>query len=273
MRFTLPVAVAIFTVAFAAPAPLDNGIQTILDSPAAPLTDSPINLAQRISSVISKFQRSVKLQTAGATKSLKKKSYYVDFAAQLSRQRVARNQVSARPGPSAHASAGAAGPSARPVPSARASAGVAGPSARPGPSAHASIGAVAGPSARLANAGPSPSPNPSQLAKRELVLAEALKRSTQAAPWESLDDSVLCPAGESACPIFPRNSSYECVDLSFSLESCGGCASVGEGQDCTAIKGALGVTCQMGECMVFSCQSNFKLVADSEDVNSCQPAR
>lgn len=28
--------------------------------------------------------------------------------------------------------------------------------------------------------------------------------------WKVLDDRVLCPAGMTACPIFPRMASYEC---------------------------------------------------------------
>lgn len=91
MRFTLLVVALLSAVALAAPAPLplDSSVQTILlDSPTAPDIDAThINLAQRVSSVIATFKRSVRSNTAGATKSksLKKKGYYIDFAAQLSR--------------------------------------------------------------------------------------------------------------------------------------------------------------------------------------------
>jgi hypothetical protein len=41
---------------------------------------------------------------------------------------------------------------------------------------------------------------------------------------------------------------YECIDFATELESCGGCASTGEGVDCTAIPNALSVGCEKGVC-------------------------
>ncbi|KAK4058326.1 hypothetical protein OIO90_000483 [Microbotryomycetes sp. JL221] len=93
---------------------------------------------------------------------------------------------------------------------------------------------------------------------------------------------TLCPLGEIACPIADSESfemavthhfsapfneysgimagagGYECLDIESSLESCGGCTSTGEGQDCTAIPNALGVGCDLGKCHVFSCAIGFK---------------
>ncbi|EEB90295.1 hypothetical protein MPER_11515 [Moniliophthora perniciosa FA553] len=46
------------------------------------------------------------------------------------------------------------------------------------------------------------------------------------------------------------------------LESCGGCASTGEGQDCTAIKGAWNVGCEQGRCAVYTCFAGYKRSAD-----------
>ncbi|KAI5481557.1 tenascin XB [Pseudohyphozyma bogoriensis] len=92
---------------------------------------------------------------------------------------------------------------------------------------------------------------------------------------------TLCPAGETACPILGSASyalavshhfsslnefsgvmagagGYECLDTTQSLESCGGCASTGEGQDCTKIRGAVGVGCDSGACVVFSCLAGWK---------------
>ncbi|BGO97110.1 Proteophosphoglycan 5 [Rhodotorula toruloides ATCC 204091] len=92
---------------------------------------------------------------------------------------------------------------------------------------------------------------------------------------------TLCPVGEQACPILGSTSyngavkqhfasgedvtgvlagsgGYECVDTKQALDSCGGCASTGEGVDCTKIRGAAGVGCQEGRCVVFSCQPGFK---------------
>ncbi|KDE03141.1 hypothetical protein MVLG_06337 [Microbotryum lychnidis-dioicae p1A1 Lamole] len=94
---------------------------------------------------------------------------------------------------------------------------------------------------------------------------------------------TLCPENETACPIVGAtsyasavsqhfsdsanlfaggvmggNGGYECLDTRQALDSCGGCASTGEGQDCTKIRGAVGVGCDAGTCVVFSCQSGWK---------------
>jgi len=86
----------------------------------------------------------------------------------------------------------------------------------------------------------------------------------------------LCPAGETACPIAGSNSfrafntssnkrldfagaagGFECLDTRSSLESCGGCASTGEGKDCTTIPHSAGVGCSAGQCVVFSCEPGY----------------
>jgi hypothetical protein len=41
---------------------------------------------------------------------------------------------------------------------------------------------------------------------------------------------------------------YECIDFATELESCGGCASTGEGADCTSIPNAMSVGCESGVC-------------------------
>jgi len=87
---------------------------------------------------------------------------------------------------------------------------------------------------------------------------------------------ALCPTGETACPIAGSASfdaftgslhksldfastagGFECMDTSTAIESCGGCASTGEGQDCTKIKHSAGVGCSAGQCVVLSCQPGF----------------
>lgn len=94
----------------------------------------------------------------------------------------------------------------------------------------------------------------------------------------------LCPTGETACPIpgsknfesfthshnqiadfLSAKGGYECIDTSLSLESCGGCASVGQGRDCTAIPGAVGVGCGGGECIIFSCEHGYSLSLDGTE--------
>jgi len=80
---------------------------------------------------------------------------------------------------------------------------------------------------------------------------------------------ALCPNGFDACPIPGLTSGdYECLDTTAELESCGGCSSIGEGQDCNAIKGAWNVGCDRGSCKVYSCFGGFKLAADGA---SCVP--
>ena len=61
----------------------------------------------------------------------------------------------------------------------------------------------------------------------------------------------LCPNGMEACPLSSSGLSddFQCFDTSSDLESCGGCASTGAGQDCTAIDGAWNVGCTNGQCV------------------------
>lgn len=62
---------------------------------------------------------------------------------------------------------------------------------------------------------------------------------------------TLCPQGLEACPIkglMTSTGDYECLDTAAELTSCGGCASTGAGQDCTAIPGAWNVACEVGKC-------------------------
>lgn len=88
---------------------------------------------------------------------------------------------------------------------------------------------------------------------------------------------TLCPTGETACPIigsksFEQNKhtyshevaelmsakgGYECLDVSTSLENCGGCTATGEGQDCTKIPHVDGVGCGGGQCQIFSCGRGY----------------
>ncbi|ORY90772.1 hypothetical protein BCR35DRAFT_328533 [Leucosporidium creatinivorum] len=117
-----------------------------------------------------------------------------------------------------------------------------------------------------AAAAPSASQASSERAAKRSI--EYVKQKIQDTPWEALDSTLLCPGTETACPIFPRMGTYECIETDNSLESCGGCASRGEGEDCTAIKGAQGVGCSAGRCQVFTCQDGYKL-----DHNRCRKVR
>jgi len=88
----------------------------------------------------------------------------------------------------------------------------------------------------------------------------------------AVDYTQLCPMGLTACPIASArglSSDFECLDTTNELESCGGCASIGKGQDCTAIEGAWNVGCEQGTCAVYTCAPGFK---HSIDGASCIPA-
>lgn len=80
--------------------------------------------------------------------------------------------------------------------------------------------------------------------------------------------SPMCPTGLDACPITGSlvSGEYECLDVSAELESCGGCVSLGQGQDCTTIEGAWNVGCEQGSCAVYTCQAGF---VRSHDGKTC----
>ncbi|GAA5923932.1 uncharacterized protein JCM15063_005503 [Sporobolomyces koalae] len=136
-----------------------------------------------------------------------------------------------------------------------------------GPQAtHKASAAYQQPAAQTLAAAPEASGAAEHNAKRGLqVTLEEVQKRIQEEPWENLDSQLLCPAGETACPIFPRMGTYECVDTMSELENCGGCASRSLGQDCTAITGALGLACQSGKCNVFTCQPGWEFSQISRD--------
>jgi hypothetical protein len=52
---------------------------------------------------------------------------------------------------------------------------------------------------------------------------------------------------------------YECLDVSSNLEACGGCPGEG-GVDCTALYGAVDVTCRKGRCHIEECEEGLTLI-------------
>jgi len=79
----------------------------------------------------------------------------------------------------------------------------------------------------------------------------------------------LCPSGLEACPVSGLTAGdYECLDVTTELESCGGCVSLGQGRDCTAIPGAWNVGCEQGTCAVYSCAAGYRVDLDGK---SCIP--
>ncbi|KAK4058049.1 hypothetical protein OIO90_000788 [Microbotryomycetes sp. JL221] len=109
----------------------------------------------------------------------------------------------------------------------------------------------------------------------------------------------LCPTGERACPIagskaflqarstnfnefrasdplglgYLPSGGFECLDTNYSLESCGGCTSMGEGKNCLDIPFVNGVGCDAGKCTIFSCQVGYKLSKDGSTCVRSTPAR
>ncbi|KAI7942206.1 hypothetical protein MJO28_012233 [Puccinia striiformis f. sp. tritici] len=80
------------------------------------------------------------------------------------------------------------------------------------------------------------------------------------------EDSLInekCPAGLSACPISSGmtakpSAGFECLDLQQEVTSCGGCASTGQGVDCTTMKGVSSAGCSEGKCKIFSCKYGYR---------------
>ncbi|GAA5881829.1 hypothetical protein JCM16303_006472 [Sporobolomyces ruberrimus] len=66
------------------------------------------------------------------------------------------------------------------------------------------------------------------------------------------DDHLKCPDGERACPLGDSNG-YECLDVTSTLDSCGGCPGEASHQNCLTLPGAAGVTCRQSECIIASC--------------------
>ncbi|GAA5938976.1 uncharacterized protein JCM15063_004382 [Sporobolomyces koalae] len=65
-------------------------------------------------------------------------------------------------------------------------------------------------------------------------------------------DEFKCPDGERACPLGDSNG-YECLDVTSTLDSCGGCPGTAESVNCLALPGAAGVSCSNSQCQVASC--------------------
>lgn len=75
-----------------------------------------------------------------------------------------------------------------------------------------------------------------------------------------------CGAGLTSCPL-GRAGRFECLDTTRNIESCGGCTSVGNGEDCTAIEGA-DVACVNSKCVVSKCRRGFNFTE-----GACVPAQ
>jgi len=77
-----------------------------------------------------------------------------------------------------------------------------------------------------------------------------------------------CPAFEDACPINSGLGGDECLDLQNDVSSCGGCVSKKEGENCLDIKGANGVGCLDGSCVVLSVLDGYTLSENGRPVKA-----
>ncbi|KAH9948233.1 hypothetical protein B0H21DRAFT_258781 [Amylocystis lapponica] len=137
-------------------------------------------------------------------------------------------------------------------------------------------------------------PAPSPLARRAPAPSAAKRHDARAPAPSAARRSIreqepissshisqqLCPAPMSVCPIAGSSApipasleawladGFQCADFSADLDSCGGCGSTDAQYDCTAIPGALGVSCLVGSCRVDSCKPGFSLTPDAK---SCVP--
>ncbi|WWC87276.1 uncharacterized protein L201_002164 [Kwoniella dendrophila CBS 6074] len=108
--------------------------------------------------------------------------------------------------------------------------------------------------------------------------AQARKRQLEAKKRQDSKRQSFCPKRMTACTIPGVENSWECIDSSSDLESCGGCTNgeytsqvsvnataTATGLDCTSMPGVLmgGSTCTNGKCVAFACKKKFKLVNGS----------
>ncbi|KAF5347735.1 hypothetical protein D9756_010249 [Leucocoprinus leucothites] len=87
-----------------------------------------------------------------------------------------------------------------------------------------------------------------------------------------LSKNLRCPVGMEACGIWGRSArTWECIDTTNDLESCGGCviplpgSHRQEGQDCTALGGVSDVSCVKGRCVVHKCMAGYDLASNKEE--------
>ncbi|KAK8866080.1 hypothetical protein IAR55_001231 [Kwoniella newhampshirensis] len=119
--------------------------------------------------------------------------------------------------------------------------------------------------------GPSSRPSASASAsarKRAIIPTPVVPQLPLGAPA----DPARCPSGMMACPITSMTNApllsagshipFECVSPEEDLYSCGGCATLGTGTDCTAISGVSSVSCSAGICNVHSCQAGLFPTSD-----------
>ncbi|WVR06021.1 hypothetical protein IAU60_003049 [Kwoniella sp. DSM 27419] len=118
------------------------------------------------------------------------------------------------------------------------------------------------------SARPSSSPSPGGARKRS---AKPISLPSDL-PLGTPEDLFRCPSTQLACPVtdtsaqelltLASSAPFECVSPLEDLYSCGGCATLGTGRDCTAIPGVVSVSCAIGSCNVHSCEQGYVISSD-----------
>lgn len=103
--------------------------------------------------------------------------------------------------------------------------------------------------------------------KRRRALQDALERGLPVPKPSLLEVKRRCPGGFSFCRA-ESAAGFECVDTMSDVSACGACPFSPETQDCTSISGSNEVECQLGQCVVLSCDKYHEL---SQDGRSCEP--
>ncbi|KAG8742696.1 hypothetical protein FRC12_015295 [Ceratobasidium sp. 428] len=83
---------------------------------------------------------------------------------------------------------------------------------------------------------------------------------------------TFCEVGHENCPIkgvFSDES--ECVDTTSQLNSCGGCTSIGQGQNCLDIPNMEVSTCNVGTCEVLKCKDGYTIGPDKKSCVALLP--
>ncbi|WVW85301.1 hypothetical protein I302_107339 [Kwoniella bestiolae CBS 10118] len=108
-----------------------------------------------------------------------------------------------------------------------------------------------------------PTSKPKPKAKKAGIPVQLTLKENVPYGMEENRNGQLCPARMAACPVEGRQEGeYECINPLEDLQSCGGCSSMGTGQDCSAIPGARWMGCNLGKCQVYSCMKGWKLNGD-----------
>jgi len=97
------------------------------------------------------------------------------------------------------------------------------------------------------------------------------KRRSHLEQYSIVGQQSLCPNGMEPCGGYKGPTSFECVNTSIALDSCGGClfplfGGESTGRDCSIIDGVEKVRCLDYKCSVTTCIADWNV---SDDRESC----